>query len=643
MKKSFLLILLISILANTSLVAQQWGLYTFYSPQNTATAYLIDTNGTTFKSWTSLGSNTGYSAYLISGDTIVRSVTNTGNALSGGGLTGKVQKIAWDGTIAWTYTYSSSTYCLHHDICPMPNGNVLMISYDVKSSTQATQAGASSASQGIYSEKIIEVKPTGASSGTIVWEWKLWDHLCQEYSSAKDNYIPDVKNAPQLMDINCSSGQDRFHMNGIDYNEELDQIVVSMHYPNEVFVIDHSTTTAEAASHVGGNLNKGGDFLYRWGNPSNYDATGTTIFDVVHDAHWVSSENPNYPNYLCAFNNKGGTSGKSAFTIWNPSSYELSSSSYVPSTYNYQYSSSYSANNMGNSQQLPNGNSLMCIPSMASYVIEVNSSGTTLWSKTISGTVPHAYRYEKCYVRGPKATCSTSDSETCAGTNVNLSSSATSVTETSPTYTYSWTSSPTGFTSSLQNPTFSPTVTTTFNVVITNTNVGCSDESSIQVNVNPLPEANAGNDVTIDEGESVTLIASGGETYSWSTNENTSVISVTPDTTTIYEVMVTDENGCTNADNVKVTVDNSTENKTMKLKNDDIITIFPNPTDRIMNIEINKNEKYEVMVYDIYGRLIVKEKNISVLDLSQYSNGVYSIAIKGETLGVFMQKIVLMK
>ena len=56
-----------------------------------------------------------------------------------------------------------------------------------------------------------------------------------------------------------------------------------------------------------------------------------------------------------------------------------------------------------------------------------------------------------------------------------------------------------------------------------------------------------------------------------------------------------------------------------------------------------KNEKYEVMVYDIYGRLIVKEKNISVLDLSQYSNGVYSIAIKGETLGVFMQKIVLMK
>ncbi len=52
------------------------------------------------------------------------------------------------------------------------------------------------------------------------------------------------------------------------YNAELDQIVLSVHNFDEVWVIDHSTTTAEAAGHSGGNSGKGGDLLYRWGNPA---------------------------------------------------------------------------------------------------------------------------------------------------------------------------------------------------------------------------------------------------------------------------------------------------------------------------------------------------------------------------------------
>jgi hypothetical protein len=38
-----------------------------------------------------------------------------------------------------------------------------------------------------------------------------------------------------------------------------------------LWVIDHQTTTAQAASHTGGRYNKGGDLLYRWGNPQTYD------------------------------------------------------------------------------------------------------------------------------------------------------------------------------------------------------------------------------------------------------------------------------------------------------------------------------------------------------------------------------------
>ena len=58
------------------------------------------------------------------------------------------------------------------------------------------------------------------------------------------------------------------HCNGLDYNSALDQIALSCRGMNEVYIIDHSTTTEEAVGHTGGNAGKGGDILYRWGNPS---------------------------------------------------------------------------------------------------------------------------------------------------------------------------------------------------------------------------------------------------------------------------------------------------------------------------------------------------------------------------------------
>jgi len=569
-KIQIIVLLMLVLSCCPKLNAQQWGLYTLYATKNGTQAFLVDTADTpvNFKTWTFTSSTkNAYSTYLIAGDTLVRTTTYQASGAPGqGGVTGRVQKVTWGGAVAWDFSYSSSTTQLHHDICPLPNGNVLMISYDKKTAAEAVQAGLSSSAI-VWSEKIIEVAPTGPTTGTIVWEWKLWDHLCQNYSSTKDNYVTSIINNPQLMNINyAGSGSlpDRYHMNGIDYNPALDQIVVSMHFMNSVFVIDHSTTTAEAAGHTGGTSGKGGDFLYRWGNPASYGATGTTAFSTIHDAHWISSDNPNYPSYLCGYNNQGGTGGKTAITVWNPpysgNNYtQPVSSAYASSAYAYQFNSSFSASNEGNSQQLPNENMLVNNPSGAVY--EINSAGTQLWTKSSTNS-SHVYRFTKCFVRGPIATATASASQVTSGTAVTLGSSAVSVTETSPTYTYAWTSTA-GFTSTTQNPTVNPTSTATYSVIITNTAIGCSDTATVTVNVgtSTLAVSASATPTAVCPGTSVQLncTPSGGTTYSyqWASNPAgfTSTAqnpTVNPTANTSYTVTVT-SGGNTATNTVAVT------------------------------------------------------------------------------------------
>ncbi|MFH0896032.1 MAG: aryl-sulfate sulfotransferase [Bacteroidota bacterium] len=478
-----ILFVFIALIAACSATAQQWGLYTLYAPTNGTQTYLIDTAGTTYKTWShSSSKKTGFSVYLAQGDTLVRTVAYSSNQLSGvAALTGEIQKVLWNGTIVWDYVHSSSTYCLHHDICPMPNGNVLMIAYETKTGAEAVQAGCSSSTV-IWPEKIIEVKPTGATTGTIVWEWHLWDHLCQTHDATKDNYVSSIIDNPQLMNINYNPTKDWWHMNGIDYNPTLDQIAVTSRAMNEFFIIDHSTTTAEAAGHTGGNGGRGGDFLYRWGNPESYGATGTANYDVVHYPTWIGSDNPNYPNHICTFNNNGGAGGKSCVDVilppYNGYNYSYTPGQVIPpSTYAYRHTSTYNTPMNGSAQALPNGNFMNLICS-SNYLYEINSSGTTLWSKTVSGQPSNAVRYSKCYVRGLTASASASSTIVSAGSPVDLYSSVISPTEASPTYTYVWSSG-----DNTQNATVYPAGNTTYIVTITNTAIGCSDTASVTIQV----------------------------------------------------------------------------------------------------------------------------------------------------------------
>lgn len=383
--------------------AQQWGDYYFYSVQNSNKAYLLNNSGATYHTWTFSSANpTGYSSYMLPGGDILRTVKYTPNSFSGGGQTGKLQKVDFNGNVIWDFVYSTTSYAMHHDICPMPNGNVLLISYELKTAAEATQAGCSQ-NITIWSEKIVEVKQTGPTTGEIVWEWHLWDHLVQNHDPSKDNYVASISDHPERLNINYKTTKDWIHMNGVDYNPVLDQITFSSHNLNEIYVIDHSTTINEAAGSTGGISGKGGDFLYRWGNPQAYGMSGTAILNVVHDAHWIPERSIN-SGRLVAFNNRGVSSNKSSVDQIVPPlngfGYERTAGApFQPLSYTERHACNGGSNSMGGSQQLPNGNMLVCIAT-SGLVYETNAAGTTIWSKTMSGTVPKAYKYNDCYLQG---------------------------------------------------------------------------------------------------------------------------------------------------------------------------------------------------------------------------------------------------
>lgn len=381
--------------------AQQWNGLTLYSNMNSTLGYLIDTNNTVVKSYTFTG-GTGYSTHMMPGGDIYRSVKLMSTPLNGGGVTGRMQKLNYNGTLLWDYTYSSSTYVLHHDHCPLPNGNVLVICYEVKTATEASQAGALTPTL-VWSEKIEEWEPIGSDSVNVVWSWHLWDHLVQNVDTAKLNYKASIVDHPELMNINYNFKKDWVHMNGIDYNPVLDQIVVSSHNLNEWWVIDHSTTIAEAASHSGGKSGKGGDFLYRWGNPAAYSAGGSAILNVTHDAHWVPEGCTN-AGYFAGINNKGVSSPSNKTTAdqvqspRNGFTYTINpGSAYSPSSYSSRHQSTGYTSNMGSVEEYPNGNQMICLAT-AGLIYEIDANGTMIWSKSTSGSTPQAHRYSQCYI-----------------------------------------------------------------------------------------------------------------------------------------------------------------------------------------------------------------------------------------------------
>jgi hypothetical protein len=331
--------------------------YTLVSPLRSKSVYLIGMDGEVAHEWET-AHPPGEWLYFRPDGRLLRSARKSDNPrFSGGGIGGLLQELDWDGKVLWEFELSDDYQTMHHDIEPMPNGNVLVIAWEHRYREDALAAGRDPAhlgEAGMWPDAVLEIRPSRPTGGEIVWEWHAWDHLVQDRDPALDHYGA-IAEHPGRIDVNADhrgeapptpeelaklaevaeqmqalgyagdaadagapaaarpgeTRPDWMHTNSIDYHPELDLVVINSPELGEFYVIDHSTTVEEAAGSKGGRWKKGGDVLYRWGNPKNYGA-GTSAdrrLFYQHDVRWLAGAGASELRVLLFNNGQGRPAG----------------------------------------------------------------------------------------------------------------------------------------------------------------------------------------------------------------------------------------------------------------------------------------------------------------------------------------------
>ena len=290
--------------------------YTLITPALHPSVYLINLDGQIVHQW-EVSASWGTTNRLLPDGALLRVSGAPGTWVDVQGFSGRGEIIEWDGTIRWQYDFVTENYMLHHDVVPLPNGNLLGAVWDRRDMDAITAVGFDpdhlvEDHVEIFSERIVEFKPILPDTIEIVWQWDSWDHLVQDHAPLlSDTYAERIADYPGRIDINTSTGGDWLHFNALDYNETLDVIVVSASFVDEFWVIDHSTSTEEAKGNAGGNFGVGGQLLYRWGNPRMYGA-GTEQDQTLHFLHstmWIPDGLPGAGNLLVFENGVGQPEG----------------------------------------------------------------------------------------------------------------------------------------------------------------------------------------------------------------------------------------------------------------------------------------------------------------------------------------------
>ena len=395
-------------------------------------AFLLDDSGQRVHTWqNALHSPEGVTAELLENGLLLRSVAIEDALLTHHfpvGAHGTIQLVDWDGTVLWQFSrVEVGKCCLHHDSEPLPNGNILVTSYEALTKAEAEALGwrpqLISTPRGdglVWVEKILELKPNLEDGTTeIVWEWNILDHIVQEYDETKPNY-GSVADNPRKLNLNYTQfdrffftmGQ-LFHINAVSYNAERDQIVLSSAKFDEFWIIDHSISREDAASEQG-------DLLYRWGNRSAYDAgkyEDKALF-WQHDVRWMDPERP-HSGDIMVFNNGAqrnadgsvnhneiGLGFGNAFTeileislpYQSDGTFDWSKPSQITWGYNRDGSKGVFSPFMSSASRTPDGNTLLVL-GYNKRLIEVTDRGETVLDYRLGGPgrIYRALRYSADY------------------------------------------------------------------------------------------------------------------------------------------------------------------------------------------------------------------------------------------------------
>ena len=382
-------------------------LFSVSSGIGSSNTYVINNNYDVVNKWDHELSTIGIPHLNHDGSIILqfRSIEHSfGN--SHGPIGGIFKKLDWHGNEVWSNNFFSNSFHSHHDFEVMPNGNILILGWEKKTYSEALNVGRISVENEIWPLAIYEVALNSINQFEIVWEWHIWDHLVQDVDSSLSNF-GIIKNHPELIDINIGeftnpNEGDWLHTNAIAYNSDLDQIVFSSKHLNEIFIIDHSTTTLQASGHDGGNSNNGGDILYRWGNPANYGRGNNSIqkLNAQHGVHWIPLGYPGASKLLIFNNNPSDTllnsnqfGNSSVVEILPPvnadGNYFLTVDSiYGPEVYDLIYGDddSFFSSFQSGAYRLKNGNTIITVTQEKS-LFEISQDGQVVWECKIDSLI----------------------------------------------------------------------------------------------------------------------------------------------------------------------------------------------------------------------------------------------------------------
>jgi len=172
----------------------------------------------------------------------------------------------------------------------------------------------------------------------------------------------------------------------------------------------------------------------------------------------------------------------------------------------------------------------------------------------------------------------------------------------------------------------------------------CIDTACITIAFQDIQISSVPNPAIICIGDSIVLepIINSLTNITWSPTGSSSFMLVDfPNFSTNYSLFGLDASGCERYGDFYVEVDSCFTNTHEYINN--YITVFPNPTDKNINIKFNTNSFYNISIIDVNGREISKKLNTSgsySIDVQSYASGLYFIKFEN-TLSSFYKKILI--